>query len=77
MAELEVLDRYIDLPPSVQNALDIFQGEWASLFPGDLASLKAGSIPLFEDLRVLWADRELGGVKLKSIRTYASTLYIV
>lgn len=67
MNDIKVLDRYVDLIPSIQNALDIFQGQWSSSFPGNLASLKAGHIPLFEDSRILWASEALGGVKGKRI----------
>jgi hypothetical protein len=51
---MEVLDNYIKSAPNSQNALDIFHGEWASMFPGN-ASLAAGVVPLFEDGRVAWA----------------------
>jgi hypothetical protein len=46
MSNINVLDRYVNSIPSIQNALDIFQGEWASLFPEHLGPLQAGNIPL-------------------------------
>jgi hypothetical protein len=63
---MEVLDYYIKSAPSSQNALDIFKGEWASMFPGN-ASLAAGIVPLFEDNRVAWAIEQLKGVQNKHI----------
>jgi hypothetical protein len=64
---MNILDQYIDLVPSAQNALNIFRGEWASLLPGDLSLLEAGKLPLFEDPRVTWAIEQLGGVQGKNI----------
>lgn len=63
---MEVLDYYIKSAPSSQNALDIFKGEWASMFPAN-ASLVAGTIPLFEDNRIAWAIEQLRGVQSKHI----------
>jgi len=57
-----VLDNYVTSPPTHQNALAIFAGQWTSLLPGAYRELKAGSIPLFEDGRVVWAIEQLGGV---------------
>lgn len=42
--------------------LDVFEDEWASSFPPPLNTLKAGSIPLFQDARIHWMFEELGGV---------------
>ena len=67
MSNVSILDQYVTLAPSIQNALDIFQAEWASLLPGNLASLRAGNVPLFEDQRVLWAVEQLGGIQGKSV----------
>lgn len=63
---MEVLDYYIKSAPSSQNALDIFKGEWTSMFPAN-ASLVAGTIPLFEDNRIAWAIEQLKGVQSKHI----------
>jgi hypothetical protein len=54
-----ILDQYVKEAPSAQNALDIFKGEWSSMFPRE-THLLAGSIPLFEDPRIAWALDELG-----------------
>ncbi|MEG4515237.1 class I SAM-dependent methyltransferase [Microcoleus sp. AT9b-C5] len=63
---MEVLDSYIKSAPNSQNALDIFKGEWASMFPSN-ASLVAGTVPLFEDNRVAWAIEKFNGVQNKHI----------
>jgi hypothetical protein len=56
-----ILDQYVQSAPSPQNALDIFQGEWASRLPGCWAGLRAGGAGLFEDARIHWAAEQLGG----------------
>jgi hypothetical protein len=56
-----ISDEYVDLPPSEQNALDIFTGEWSSRLPGSWKDLKAGTVSLFEDSRILWAADQLAG----------------
>lgn len=59
-----ILDAYVRNAPSAQNAIDIFQGEWASRFPAALGEdVQAGGIPLFEDGRIDWAFNELGGIQ--------------
>ncbi len=63
---MEVLDSYVKSAPTSQNALDIFKGEWASRFPGNV-SLVAGTVPLFEDNRVAWAIEKFNGVQSKHI----------
>ena len=62
-----ILDSYVRSAPSPQNALDIFQGEWASRFPAPLAEARAGQVSLFEDPRIDWADKVLGGMEGKAI----------
>jgi hypothetical protein len=55
---------FVLTPPSPQNAIDLFAGEWASRFPPDGPAVQAGAVPLFEDPRMAWADntlRELSG----------------
>jgi hypothetical protein len=64
---MSILDHYIDSAPTVQNALNIFRGEWASTLPGDLSLLEAGSIPLFDDPRISWAIKQMGSVRGKNI----------
>jgi hypothetical protein len=58
-----VLDEYVQGSPSDQNALDIFKGEWSSQLPGAWKELKAGTVTLFDDARILWAADQLGGFK--------------
>ncbi|MGB8688946.1 MAG: class I SAM-dependent methyltransferase [Microcoleus sp.] len=64
---MEIPDYYVKSAPSVQNTLDIFQGEWASKLPGDLSLLNAGQSGLFEDGRITWAIEQLGGVTGQTI----------
>jgi hypothetical protein len=64
MAKIVVENPFVTAPPSAQNALDVFAGEWASRFPAKGPALAAGTVPLFDDPRVPWADgvlRELSG----------------
>jgi hypothetical protein len=64
MSTGNILDAYVRSAPSVQNAIDIFKGEWASHFPAALGTpVEAGGIPLFEDSRIVWAINELGGIE--------------
>lgn len=56
-----ILDEYVMSEPSDQNALDIFQGEWSSKLPSQAGELRAGQISLFEDGRILWAEKKVGG----------------
>jgi len=58
-----VLDEYVQGAPSDQNALDIFKGEWSSQLPGAWKELKAGTITLFDDARIVWAADQLGGFR--------------
>ena len=49
------LDNYSSEIPSLQNAVDIFKGEWSSAVPGSLTS---GPAPLFTDPRVTyWIEK--------------------
>jgi SAM-dependent methyltransferase len=57
-----ILDCYFKTAPSLQNAIDIFTGEWASKFPPPHDQLSAGTIPVFQDGRLLWGIQQLGGV---------------
>ena len=57
-----ILEQYVDTPPSVQNALDIFAGGWTSKLPEPYADLRSGHLLLFEDTRLEWGLAELGGV---------------
>lgn len=60
---LKILDEYVSVAPNDQNAIDIFKGEWSSQFPGARNELKAGTVKLFDDARILWAGNQLGGFK--------------
>jgi hypothetical protein len=53
---------YAIAAPNPQQTLDLFAGEWASRLPGDFASLRAGTVPAFEDPRIEWGLAQLGGV---------------
>lgn len=64
---MEILDRYITSFPCEQNALDIFKNEWASRLPEPFAQLAAGNIPLFEDGRINWCVKSLGGIQGQTI----------
>lgn len=67
MSQPSILDSYVKLSPSAQNAIDIFQGEWASVLPSPFSDLKAGANLLFEDSRVQWFVDQIGGVADKSV----------
>jgi hypothetical protein len=60
------LGRYVHTPPSPQNAIDIFTGEWASKFPNKLG-VRAGEFLLFEDPRLQWALAAIAGVQGKVV----------
>jgi len=62
-----VLDNYLTVAPTHQNALDIFRGQWTSRLPPPWDSLVAGSVPLFEDTRTTWAIEQMGGVGGKTV----------
>jgi len=56
-----ILDEYVQIAPTDQNALNIFKGEWSSRLPGRWKDLEAGAISLFDDARIVWAAEQLGG----------------
>jgi hypothetical protein len=58
-----ILDEYVKAAPNDQNALDIFVGEWSSKMPAKRHELRAGQIPLFEDERIVWAEKQIGGFR--------------
>ena len=60
---MNILDEYVTTSPNHQNALDIFKGEWSSILPPSKAELVAGTVPLFQDGRIVWAEQLLGGFK--------------
>ena len=64
MAKIVVENPFVAGLPSPQNAIDVFAGEWASRFPAKGPAVQAGTVPLFEDPRLGWAEnalRELSG----------------
>jgi len=64
MTKIVVEYPFVTTPPAPQNAIDIFRGEWTSRFPADGPAVQAGTVGLFEDSRLDWADarlRELSG----------------
>jgi len=60
---MDIQDKYVIDSPSDQNALDIFKGEWSSQLPRAWQTLRAGTIPVFEDPRILWAAEQLEGFR--------------
>ena len=64
---MEILDSYITSPPSKQNVLDIFKGECASKLPDKFGTLEAGQITLFNDARMNWCSKRVGGIKDKTV----------
>jgi len=62
-----ILDSYSSSPPTDQNILDIFNGEWASQLPSSLGlKTSPGFAGLFEDGRMDWAEKSFGGFQSKS-----------
>ncbi len=61
------LNEYTRQFPTIQNSLDIFKDEWASSLPPPHKDLKAGKINLFEDERLDWCFKKVGGVKNKTV----------
>jgi hypothetical protein len=62
-----ILDQYVRTPPDIQNALDIFVNEWTSRLPVPFTHYRAGTIPLFEDPRVEWGVKSMGGLAGRSV----------
>jgi hypothetical protein len=57
---LSILDAYIQVRPSGENAIDVFAGEWSSRLPPPYAEI-TGKADLFEDARITWLADVLGG----------------
>jgi hypothetical protein len=57
-----ILDRYVRAKPSAQNALDVFDDTWTSALPPRL-SLKAGTLPTFNDTRIQALLQHLDSIK--------------
>lgn len=64
----DVHDHYhVSAAPTVQNAADIFKGEWDSAFPASGAAVSGGKRSLFEDQRLAWGITALGGLQGKRV----------
>lgn len=63
---LLALKNYVALPPSPQNAVDIFRGEWSSSLPAAAGADTRGPIPLFQDARIKWLAESIGGLSGKT-----------
>lgn len=59
---LDLKTEHVRRAPDPQNALDIFRGEWATRFPAPLGDAAAGEADLFDDPRIRWLERALGGL---------------
>ena len=58
---MKILDTYVLSEPDDQNILDIFKGEWSSKLPDQInLNTQPGTVRLFEDDRVSWAEKILG-----------------
>lgn len=62
-----ILDQYVKEAPKYQNAVDVFKGSWASRLPDLYGKLDSGPHDLFNDKRIIWAEKQLGGFTDKSI----------
>ena len=59
---MDILDQYVVKLPSDQNVVDLFDGEWSSRMPAASGlTSRPGPAGLFEDDRIIWAERVLGG----------------
>jgi Protein of unknown function (DUF1698) len=65
---MQIPNRYVAGPPSAQQALDLFDGEWSSQMPsGSGLRTRPGSAALFEDARINWLSELLGGFAGRSV----------
>ncbi len=65
---MNILDQYVLRDPSGQNALDLFDGEWSSKMPTSSQFItRPGTVALFEDARIVWAEDKLGKFEDKDI----------
>lgn len=65
---VNVLDQYIMGRPTDQNIADLFDGEWSSIFPESSGiHSRPGVAALFDDMRIQWAERVLGGFRDREI----------
>jgi len=61
--DLAILDSYIKTAPTIENAVNIFAGEWSSIFPPPHQEVTQGRADLFRDPRIQWLIEELKSVK--------------
>jgi len=54
---------FVAAATSGDDAVAIFEGEWASQIPG----YKSGPVPLFDDERIKWLEQQCGGFAGKSV----------
>jgi hypothetical protein len=64
---MEDTPRWVSSAPSPQNAVDLFEGEWASHLPAPPAVERTGKNLLFSDPRLAWGLDELGGVRQRRV----------
>ena len=61
---MDLVSRFIDLDPSRQAALDLFEGEWSSaMLKGSGVTSRPGRADLFDDPRLHWAAQMLAPVE--------------
>ena len=62
---LSAMKNFFGIPPSPQNALDLFQGSWSSRMPPGEGrdGLVAGESYLYGDLRLEWCFRHTGSLQ--------------
>jgi hypothetical protein len=58
--DLSILDAYVQVAPSGENAIRIFAGEWSSRLPPPYGET-TGKADLFEDARITWLAEVLRG----------------
>lgn len=58
-----ILDSYIMSPPTAQNAIDVFRGEWSSMLPVDCGAVTGAQARLFDDARLTWFMEQVGGIE--------------
>ncbi len=55
-----ILDYYLTTAPDPQQTLDLFKDEWSSQLPEPYNHLRAGTVGLFNDVRITWAFTQFG-----------------
>lgn len=60
-------ENFFDRPPSAQNAIDLFEGQWFSIMPKSMGVESGGMGELHDDERIHWAASLLGGVEGKTV----------